>query len=261
MNTVKRFVAGKLAYVDSTIGGFGALFLSRLSYKTSGIVFLFLLFVFYESVFPKLGFAVSSSFQDINLAAPIQPSTESLFSEKISATTKKLKFHKKLVVDPNLKPGETKLIQAGSNGEKTTQTKVIYHQGQEFSREQKVVTEKTAVEEIIAVGIDLDEKTLQTPYGLIKYKTKLTVWATAYDPSCAGCNLVTSIGLKAGYGVIAVDPKVIPLRSKVYVPGYGIAVAGDTGGSIRGNKIDLGFDSLVNNPWTSRFTDIYLISS
>ena len=40
------------------------------------------------------------------------------------------------------------------------------------------------------------------------------------------------LGVKAGYGVIAVDP-VIPLRSKVYVPGYGIAIAGDTGGSIK----------------------------
>ncbi len=39
--------------------------------------------------------------------------------------------------------------------------------------------------------------------------------------------------------VIAVDPKVIPLGSKVHVEGYGTAIAGDTGGAIKGNKIDL----------------------
>ena len=50
--------------------------------------------------------------------------------------------------------------------------------------------------------------------------------------------------MKQGYGVVAVDPKVIPLYSKLYIPGYGIAIAGDVGGYIKGNKIDLGYDSL-----------------
>ncbi|ETP70593.1 hypothetical protein G159_01095 [Planococcus glaciei CHR43] len=69
------------------------------------------------------------------------------------------------------------------------------------------------------------------------------VSATAYTASCAGCSGITATGinLKANPGlkVIAVDPNVIPLGSKVYVEGYGYAVAGDTGGAIKGNKIDL----------------------
>lgn len=71
----------------------------------------------------------------------------------------------------------------------------------------------------------------------------LTVEATAYTAYCAGCSGVTATGvnLKANPGlkVIAVDPNVIPLGSKVYVEGYGTAVAADTGGAIKGNRIDV----------------------
>ena len=93
----------------------------------------------------------------------------------------------------------------------------------------------------------------------MKYTKKLSVFATSYDPNCYGCSGTTAIGLKAGYGVIAVDPKVIPLGSKVYVPGYGVAIAGDTGGAIKGNVIDLGFDSIKTGWWSSRQTDLYIL--
>ncbi len=72
---------------------------------------------------------------------------------------------------------------------------------------------------------------------------EITVKATAYTASCAGCSGVTATGvnLKANPDakVISVDPSVIPLGSKVYVEGYGIATAADTGGSIKGNRIDV----------------------
>jgi len=71
----------------------------------------------------------------------------------------------------------------------------------------------------------------------------LTVTATAYTAQCAGCSGVTATGIDLNNNpnkkVIAVDPNVIPLGSRVYVEGYGEAVAGDTGGAIKGNKIDL----------------------
>ncbi|PLT32946.1 3D domain-containing protein [Bacillus sp. V5-8f] len=74
------------------------------------------------------------------------------------------------------------------------------------------------------------------------YKT-MTVKATAYTASCKGCSGITATGINLKKNpnakVISVDPKVIPLGSKVYVPGYGMAVAGDTGGAMRGKKIDL----------------------
>ncbi|MED1202752.1 LysM peptidoglycan-binding and 3D domain-containing protein [Heyndrickxia acidicola] len=71
----------------------------------------------------------------------------------------------------------------------------------------------------------------------------VTVKATAYTASCAGCSgtTATGINIKANPNekVIAVDPSVIPLGSKVYVPGYGEATAADTGGAIKGNRIDV----------------------
>ncbi|MGP7815843.1 LysM peptidoglycan-binding domain-containing protein [Niallia sp. 01092] len=72
---------------------------------------------------------------------------------------------------------------------------------------------------------------------------ELTVTATAYTASCEGCSGITKTGInlkeRPNEKVISVDPSVIPLGTKVYVEGYGTAIAGDTGGAIKGNKIDV----------------------
>lgn len=74
----------------------------------------------------------------------------------------------------------------------------------------------------------------------------LKMLATAYAPFCCrGVDNITATGIKAGYGVVAVDPTVIPLGSRLYVEGYGYAVAGDVGGSIKGLRIDLGFNTTL----------------
>lgn len=93
----------------------------------------------------------------------------------------------------------------------------------------------------------------------------ITVSATAYTAYCAGCSGVTANGtnLRANPNakVIAVDPKVIPLGSRVYVEGYGEAIAADTGGAIKGNKIDVFFpsqDSAVN--WGRRTIQITILN-
>lgn len=70
----------------------------------------------------------------------------------------------------------------------------------------------------------------------------LTMVATAYTADCTGCSGITATGIdvrNSTPNIIAVDPSVIPLGSKVWVEGYGTAIAGDTGGAIKGNKIDL----------------------
>ena len=72
---------------------------------------------------------------------------------------------------------------------------------------------------------------------------EMTVSATAYTAYCVGCSGITRTGIdlrsNPNQKVIAVDPTVIPLGSKVWVEGYGEAIAGDTGGAIKGNKIDV----------------------
>jgi len=70
--------------------------------------------------------------------------------------------------------------------------------------------------------------------------------ATGYDPGPRSCGRWssghTAIGLHAGRGVVAVDPRVIPLGTRLYVEGYGDCIAGDVGSAIKGRRIDLGFD-------------------
>ncbi|MGI8386429.1 LysM peptidoglycan-binding domain-containing protein [Robertmurraya sp. P23] len=72
---------------------------------------------------------------------------------------------------------------------------------------------------------------------------EIIVEATAYTASCEGCSGITSTGINLKENpsakIISVDPTIIPLGSKVYVEGYGEAIAGDTGGAIKGNRIDV----------------------
>lgn len=63
---------------------------------------------------------------------------------------------------------------------------------------------------------------------------------TAYDDGTTG---YTYRGNKLRKGLVAVDPSVIPLGTRLYIPGYGHAIADDIGGAIKGNKIDLAFES------------------
>src|SRR5699024_2922533 len=80
----------------------------------------------------------------------------------------------------------------------------------------------------------------QAPSGSGK---TMTVTATAYTAGCNGCSGITATGINLNNNrnmkVIAVDPNVIPLGSRVHVEGYGTAIAGDTGGAIKGNIIDV----------------------
>jgi 3D (Asp-Asp-Asp) domain-containing protein len=257
MNKLGYLVVGKVAVLNSTLEGFSTLFLNRISAKSAGLIFLIVSFAFFEFLFPQVSFAEKTGL-GFNLTNPLNPTTESLFSEQISTNVQAVKYLKKTVTDPSLAEGETKIIQNGLEGKKIFQTKVVYHNGRVYSTETILVESVIPTEEIVA--IPPAEYTIDTIYGTLKYSQKLNVWATSYDANCPGCNKTTATGLTAGYGVIAVDPKVIKLGSKVYIPGYGIAVAGDTGGQIKGAKIDLGFDDVSTGWWSARFTDIYLLT-
>ena len=88
--------------------------------------------------------------------------------------------------------------------------------------------------------------------------------ATAYFSGGGGLsgNGITAIGFRAKKGIVAVDPRVIPLGTKLYIPGYGEALAADTGGWIKGNRIDLAFESLEEcYRFGRRRLKVYLVQS
>src|SRR5699024_9283417 len=91
----------------------------------------------------------------------------------------------------------------------------------------------------------------------------MTMESTGYGPDCTGCSGISATGmdLTDGGKVIAVDPSVIPLGSKVWVEGYGEAVAGDTGGDIKGDRIDVLMDSesKASSDWGRRTVEVKVL--
>jgi 3D (Asp-Asp-Asp) domain-containing protein len=205
--------------------------------------------------------AVESKIENFeHLTQPVVNTTLSLFEEDFITKNIPLPFGVEEVKDEEIEIGETVVKQEGREGVKIQTIKVTTYNNEEYAQEVVKEEVKPPVKKIIAQGTKIIWREVDTSTGPQKYWRKLRVWATSYDPYCPGCNGITATGLKAGYGVIAVDPKVIKLGTKVYVPGYGEAIAGDTGGAVKGNIIDLGFDNVKNGWWSSRWTDIYLLN-
>ena len=200
----------------------------------------------------------SSPSQTLPINQPVI--TQSSFTEKLEEEVEVLPKKTVYQDDPDTEAGEEKVLEEGEDGKKVRIIKIsFYKDGEEYERKIISVETTPAKEKKILRGTKIVWKTLDTPDGQISYWKKLRVYATHYDSTCLGCNEWTAIGMRAGKGVIAVDPKVIPMRSKVYIPGYGQAVAGDTGGAIKGNIIDLGFDDARTAGWRAKFIDIYLL--
>ncbi|MBQ9488079.1 MAG: peptidoglycan-binding protein [Selenomonadaceae bacterium] len=94
-----------------------------------------------------------------------------------------------------------------------------------------------------------------------KFERTLYVEATAYSSQDPGLGKFTARGNPVGRGIISVDPNVIPLGTRVYIPGYGEAIADDIGGAIKGNVIDIAFDTYEEAMAFGRQTiEIYIIS-
>lgn len=114
-------------------------------------------------------------------------------------------------------------------------------------------------------GKTADTNTVSQQQVSNKITKKTTMIATAYTAFCEGCSGITANGtdLRANPGlkVIAVDPKVIPLGTHVWVEGYGEAIAADTGGAIKGNRIDLFMPSEDNaNNWGRRTVTVEILN-
>lgn len=149
--------------------------------------------------------------------------------------------------DSSLEKGSKKVVEQGEEGLVAKHYEVTLENGEEVSRKLvKEEVEKESKQRVVAVGTKViqNKGTSTVSRGDGKVAETLYMHATAYNWNCPTCSgsgkTATGYNLKANpSGVIAVDPSVIPLGTKVWVEGYGYAVARDTGGNIKGNRIDV----------------------
>lgn len=133
------------------------------------------------------------------------------------------------------------LVQPGIFGLNTKRVRVRYEDDQEISRqvEDEYVSQPPQTE-IIGYGTKIVPRTLDTPGGQITYWRALEMYAVSYNVTSNG-GYGTATGVPLAKGVAAIDPRYIPYGTRMYVPGYGEALAADTGGGINGRMIDLGY--------------------
>lgn len=159
---------------------------------------------------------------------------------RIEEERRSIPFETERRPDTHLDFGEEKVLAAGKNGEKVVAVSYTDINGKMVKRELGETITVEPQSQIVAVGTN---KTVETSRGKVGYRMVKTMEATAYTLEDGDGTGVTSIGLIPKHGIIAVDPQVIPYGTRVYIPGYGFAVAGDCGGAIIGDRIDLFMDS------------------
>ncbi len=136
------------------------------------------------------------------------------------------------------------IVRRGTPGLRRKRYEVVYRDGRETERN---LISTTVLAPSVEQVIMAPPRYQLASRGYYAGRRVFQMVATAYDPGPRSCGPAargkTAIGLRAGHGVVAVDPAMIPMKARLYVEGYGYAVAGDTGGAIKGNRIDLGFRS------------------
>lgn len=165
--------------------------------------------------------------------------------------------------DHSLPEGEEYVSAYGADGGYERQYAVKLVNGVEVSRE--LVGEWTTepTDEVVVIGAYVEPTpapvVFYPPEGPLECPQALGVYATWYTAASAGGSGTTATGTGVYRGIIAVDPGVIPLGTRMYVPGYGYGVAADTGGGIIGNMIDLGFGDNDVYDWRVGWVEICVL--
>lgn len=166
-----------------------------------------------------------------------------------------------------LNQGTEVIVQDGAEGERKITIEVVYENGQEVSRR---VVEETVSKEPVNKIVDIGTLAVVRPSrgdsgAEYAYSSMLACSSTAYTADRGDSGTTTATGMTVnrdpnGYSTVAVDPRVIPLGTKLYIEGYGLAIAADTGGAIKGNMVDVYFNTYeeaVN--WGRRQINVYIL--
>lgn len=176
-----------------------------------------------------------------------------------------VEFDTEYQADSAMYEGDSKVVQQGENGLRTVEYVIKKQDGEVISKD--IASSEITKEPVKKIVIYGTKKRTITSKGLAVQYTGVysSFKATAYTAD-AKWGHATASGLHARLGVIAVDPSVIPMGTKVYVEGlngasdYGYAIAGDTGGAIKGNIIDLFMnDEDTCNTWGVKYVNIYVL--
>ena len=208
-------------------------------------------------------------------------STVNVARVDIVAKTKtvEIPFESEVKENSNKTAGKTQVLQEGVKGEKQQIYQVKTRDGvvvsETLMREvvlkeptNKIVEKGTAKPKTVAKSaVIAGNGTISSRDGTYRYTKVLEVTATAYSAEEHPSNQWTASGKRARVGLIAVDPRVIPLGTRMYITSmdgkswiYGYAVAADTGGAIKGNKIDLYFNTVREcNNFGRRKAKVYIL--
>jgi uncharacterized protein YabE (DUF348 family) len=189
-----------------------------------------------------------------------------------------VRVREELITEQDLIPKETvfqampdkeidtvQTLQAGADGIRRRYVRVRYEDDVEVSRAAEgEVLAQAPQPRVIGYGSNIVVRTLDTSDGPIEYWRAYTVYATSYSPSRAGVpptarNFgITASGQRLVKGLVAVDRRHIPFGTRMYVPGYGFALAADTGGGVKGRFIDLGYEDWNYVGWGKVVTVYFL---
>lgn len=184
---------------------------------------------------------------------------------KTLTETLPIEFNTVTKTDSSLANTKKKITQEGSAGEKQKIYNVVYENGVEVSRTlaSETVTKKP-VNKIIVQGT-YPLMPVSRGGDPMSYKKVFTARATAYWAVRGVGKTYTASGRLAvrnpeGYSTIAVDPRLIPYGTKLFVEGYGFAIAADTGTGIKGEKIDVYFNTLAEaRRWAVKYVKVYIL--